>query len=312
MHKEFYSTLYSLLQKGDVERRTNYPDGISLYQNGVVKYEEGKGNQETQDWCEIIKPEPHLVIFGAGHVSKAIADIASVLEMKVTVVDERHEVLNKDRFTHNEELILEPYNSFLSKPSPFFRPYFIIVTHGHTYDRECLKWCLKANYSYLGMIGSKGKVATTLSLLKEEGFKDEDLKNVHAPIGLSIGAVTPSEIAISILSEIISVFRTTKYSVTLDPSYLEKAMHDKGICARIIEKRGSAPRAVGSEIFISQSGNVYGTVGGGRVEKETIDEAQRMLESGEMAKIVHYNLSAKGDLNMICGGDVSILFTKVD
>ena len=162
------------------------------------------------------------------------------------------------------------------------------------------------------MIGSKGKVATTFSLLKEKGITDEELKNVHAPIGLPIGAVTPGEIAISILSEIIGVFRDTKNTVTLDPSYLRKAMNDKGISARIVEKRGSAPRAVGSEIFISETGCVYGTVGGGRVEKETIEEAKRMLEKGEKSKLIHYNLSAKGDLNMICGGDVSILFSKME
>ena len=285
---------------------------MALFQNGEEKYKEGDGDWENPDLIENIKPEPHLVIFGAGHVSKAIAEIAHVLEMKVTVIDEREEVLNRDRFNHGEELILEPYSSFLSKESPFFRPYYIIVTHGHTYDRACLEWCLRSNYAYLGMIGSKGKVTTTFSLLKENGFTEEDLKNVHAPIGLSIGAVTPEEIAISILSEIISIFRSTKNTITLDPSYLEKSKLNQGISARIVEKRGSAPRAVGSEIFISTSGEVYGTVGGGRVEKETIEEARRMMNSGEKSKLKHYNLSAKGDLNMICGGDVSMLFSCVE
>ena len=312
MHKELYSTLYSLLQKGDVERRTIFHDKVALYQEGEEKYKEGDGDWENADLTENIKPEPHLVIFGAGHVSKAMAEIANVLEMKVTVIDEREEVLNRDRFNHGEELILEPYSSFLSKESPFFRPYYIIVTHGHTYDRACLEWCLRSNYAYLGMIGSKGKVSSTFSLLKENGFTEEDLKNVHAPIGLSIGAVTPEEIAISILSEIISIFRSTKNTITLDPSYLEKSKLNQGISARIVEKRGSAPRAVGSEIFISTSGEVYGTVGGGRVEKETIEEARRMMNSGEKSKLKHYNLSAKGDLNMICGGDVSMLFSCVE
>ena len=312
MRNTLYSTLYSLLKKGDVERRTIFPDKVALYQNGEEKYKEGDGDWENPDLIENIKPEPHLVIFGAGHVSKAIAEMAQIVEMKVTVIDEREEVLNRDRFNHGEELILEPYSSFLKKESPFFRPYYIIVTHGHAYDRACLEWCLKSNYAYLGMIGSKGKVATTFSLLKENGFTDEDLKNVHAPIGLSIGAVTPEEIAVSIISEIISVFRTTKNTITLDPSYLNKAMKDQGISGRIVEKRGSAPRAVGSEIFISSLGEVYGTVGGGRVEKETIEEARRMLSKGEDSKLIHYNLSSKGDLNMICGGDVSILFSKVE
>ena len=312
MRNTLYSTLYSLLKNGDVERRTIFPDKVALYQKGEEKYKEGDGDWENPDLIENIKPEPHLVIFGAGHVSKAIAEMAQIVEMKVTVIDEREEVLNRDRFNHGEELILEPYSSFLKKESPFFRPYYIIVTHGHAYDRACLEWCLKSNYAYLGMIGSKGKVSTTFSLLKENGFTDEDLKNVHAPIGLSIGAVTPEEIAVSIISEIISVFRTTKNTITLDPSYLNKAMKDQGISGRIVEKRGSAPRAVGSEIFISSFGKVYGTVGGGRVEIETIEGARRMLSKGEDSKLIHYNLSSKGDLNMICGGDVSMLFSKVE
>ena len=154
-------------------------------------------------------------------------------------------------------------------------------------------------------------MAKTFAALEEEGISEDLLSTVHAPIGLPIGAVTPEEIAISILSEIIQVFRETKYSVTLDPQYLKKASGDQGIAARIIEKSGSAPRAVGSEIFISRSGEVYGTVGGGKVEKETIDEARRMLEDGSGEKVIHYNLSAASDLGMICGGDVTILFTRV-
>ena len=162
-----------------------------------------------------------------------------------------------------------------------------------------------------GFTPSECKVAKTFAALEEEGISEDLLSTVHAPIGLPIGAVTPEEIAISILSEIIQVFRETKYSVTLDPQYLKKASGDQGVAARIIEKSGSAPRAVGSEIFISRSGEVYGTVGGGKVEKETIDEARRMLEDGSGEKVIHYNLSAASDLGMICGGDVTILFTRV-
>lgn len=313
MLNKLYSTLYSLLEKGDVERRTIFSSSsTALYQNGELIYKDGEGDWENPDLVETIKPEPHLVIFGGGHVSKAIADIAAILQMKVTVIDERPETINRERFTHGEELILEPYDSFFSKDHDFFRPYYIIVTHGHAYDRASLEWCLKRNYTYLGMIGSKGKVAATFSALKDKGVSPSDLEKVHAPIGLSIGAVTPEEIAISILSEIISVFRDTKYSVTLDPIYLKRAMKDKGVSARIVEKSGSAPRAVGSEIFISESGEVYGTVGGGKIEKVTIEESEKMLRNGERSKVIHYNLSSKSDLNMICGGDVTMLFTRVD
>ena len=312
MSRTMYSQLYGLMEKGDVERRTILsPFAVALFQDGELKYHEGEGDWDKADVVETIKAEPHLVIFGGGHVSKAIADSAHLLSMKVTVIDERSEMDNRERFTHGEEIIVESYSSFFNGDHDFFRPYYIIVTHGHIHDKAALRWCLGKKYAYLGMIGSKGKVAKTFAALEEEGISEDLLSTVHAPIGLPIGAVTPEEIAISILSEIIQVFRETKYSVTLDPQYLKKASGDQGIAARIIEKSGSAPRAVGSEIFISRSGEVYGTVGGGKVEKETIDEARRMLEDGSDEKVIHYNLSAASDLGMICGGDVTILFTRV-
>ena len=312
MKNTFYSTLYSLMEKGDVERRTIFSTGATaLYQEGTLMAKSGDGDFENPDLVETIKAEPHLVIFGAGHVSKAIADFAHLLSMEVTVIDERAQMANKERFPYASEIIVEDYGAFLSSSRSFFRPYYIIVTHGHSHDRECLEWCLERPYAYLGMIGSKGKVAKTFAALEEKGVSPSLLSSVHAPIGLDIGAVTPEEIAVSILSEVIGVFRKTKYSVTISPEYLKEVEGKEGIGARIVEKRGSAPRAVGSEIFVERNGNTLGTVGGGKLEKETIGEALSMLEKGEENKLIDYNLSSEGDLGMICGGEVRMLFTRV-
>lgn len=313
MRSSFYSELYSLLEKGDIIRRTDLESGsVELEMDGRIVARDGEIGSGDSIITETIKPEPHLVIFGAGHVSKAIAEMAHLLSMKVTIIDERKEMANSERFHNGEEIVCMPYNDFFASSRTFFRPYFIIVTHGHAYDRAALEWCLGQSYAYIGMIGSKGKVLTTFKALEEKGWSEEKLSSVHAPIGLSIGAVTPEEIAVSILSEIIGVFRETKYSVTLDPEYLKSVMGKKGIAARIVEKRGSAPRAVGSELFVTENGEVYGTVGGGKVELETIEEARRMLSTSKTHSVIHYNLSAKGDLGMICGGDVTMLFTKVE
>jgi len=305
-----YNELLKALEKDDVNRRTYLSSGKEeLYQENKKIYENssdanGKYIEET------IKPEPELVLFGAGHVAHALYKIAQIMEMKVSVIDERDEVCNRERFP-NANLIVGKYDEILSHELGFFRPYYVIFTHGHKYDNKCLRYCLNHNYSYIGMIGSKGKVDATFKDLINDGYSKAQLDNVHSPIGLKIGAVTPEEIAISIMAEIISVFREKKGIITLQPDYLRSISNKSGICVRIIEKKGSAPRAVGSEMFVTQK-ELYGTIGGGAVEHQAIDEAREMLKSNEKIKIKEYNLSAKGDLGMICGGDVTLLYQRID
>lgn len=312
MKTEYYSILYNALRQGDVERRTSM-DGssVEIIQNGNILYSDSPSPIKEYR-VEHIKTEPHIVIFGAGHVSKALYESARLLSMEVTVIDERAETANKERFPQ-AEVICMPYDEFFSSSHSFFRPYFVIMTHGHAYDSKALEWCLTQPSSYIGMIGSKGKVAATYQKMLDKGFTQSELDFVHSPVGLKIGAVTPEEIAISILAEIISVFRSVKTAFTLSPSYIESVIGKKGVCARIIEKTGSAPRAIGSELFYSErEDKFYGTVGGGAVEKATEDECRRLWKNGERNRTIHYNLSAKGDLSMICGGDVDMLFSRVE
>lgn len=309
MRKEYYKELYEALMKDDVVRKTSI-DGsnVELLVNNETIYIDNDKKIDSY-YEEKITSEPHIVVFGAGHVAKALYDMACLLEMKVTVIDEREEVLNEERFPKAER-ILTKYEKFFSSSISFFRPYFVIVTHGHTWDKEALVWSLKRPYSYLGMIGSKRKVALTYEEVMKEGFSLETLKSVHSPIGLKIGAESPEEIALSILSEIISVFRKEKNFITLDPNYLKSIIGKKGAFARIIKKTGSAPRSIGSELFYSiEEDKFYGTVGGGRVEKECEIELKR-IKSNEY-KIIEYNLSKEGELNMYCGGNVTILFSSI-
>lgn len=312
MRTEYYSILYKALRDGDIERRTS-PDGseLEIIQNGKTLYSDSiKPLEEYR--TEFIKTEPHIVVFGAGHVSKALYDQARLLNMSVTVIDEREETANKERFPQ-AEIICRPYEEFFSSDHTFFRPYYVIMTHGHSYDSRALEWVLRRPASYIGMIGSRGKVAATYQKMLDKGFSRSELDSIHSPIGLMIGAVTPEEIAVSILAEIISVFRSVKSAFTISPSYIESVTGKKGICARIIEKRGSAPRAVGSELFYSPlEDRFYGTVGGGAVEKATEESCREMWKKKEKCRIIHYNLSAEGDLSMICGGDVDMLFSLVE
>jgi xanthine dehydrogenase accessory factor len=164
------------------------------------------------------------------------------------------------------------------------------------------------------MIGSKHKVASTMDNLKKQGVSEESLEAVHAPIGLAIGAVTASEIAISILAEIISIYRKDTGSVRLDPKLLKTLGEETGyILARVVKKSGSAPCDVGFQIVVFSDGSTQGTVGGGLVEANAIAHARSMLADKTMADaVVEYTLdnTKAGSLGMICKGEVALLFQR--
>lgn len=305
----YYDKLYTALDRMDVERRTFNDGREAIFSDGRLI---AANTEESISWddAEIkatIKQSPELVIFGAGYVSKAIYDIAIKLGMKVTVVDEREEICSAERFPEATRFTGKPYPQLLKMEYTDKRPYFVIMTHGHSYDNICLRYALRHKSSYVGMIGSKGKVKATFDDLSKDGFTEEELSSVHAPIGLKIGAVTPEEIAISIMAEIIGVFRSEKSLICLDLDYLKSVRDRNGIILRIVEKKGSAPRATGSEMFITEDES-FGSIGGGAVEYEAVRDAREMLKNNEGCKTIDYNLSARGDLKMICGGDIKVLF----
>lgn len=150
--------------------------------------------------------ESRAYIFGAGHVGKEVEKILSYIGFLTHVLDDRQEFANRERFpTATEVKVIDDYYSAFDGLETDENSYIIIVTRGHSWDYEVLKAALKEKYAYIGMIGSQRKNRTIFDKLIKDGFSEEDLKIVHAPIGLKIGAETPEEIAISIVSEIIQV-----------------------------------------------------------------------------------------------------------
>jgi len=149
-----------------------------------------------------------LYIFGAGHVSQKLAELAKKIDFMVTVVDYRAEFANVERFPATDEIIVP--NSFegcfeelpIDKDS-----YIVIVTSGHMFDLTCLKQALSTDAYYIGMIGSRRKRNIVYENLKKDGFTIDDFNKVHNPIGLEIGAETPEEISVSIAAELIKVRR---------------------------------------------------------------------------------------------------------
>lgn len=142
----------------------------------------------------------HLV--GAGHVALATAQIAAFVGFEVVVMDDRREFANSDRYPQAREVrVLDSFADCLQDLSP--DDYVIIVTRGHLHDREVLVQALRTDAGYIGMIGSRRKRAAVYDSLRREGFGDNDLARVHCPIGLTIGADTPEEIALSIIAELV-------------------------------------------------------------------------------------------------------------
>ena len=158
-------------------------------------------------FIETIAEQPMVFIFGAGHLSYHISRYAKSVNFRVTVCDDRVEFANKNRFPDASSIIVEDYKRIFDKIDINRSSYIVIVTKGHKSDEIVLERAVKTNAKYIGMIGSKRKTLTILKNLHEKGIPIRTLERVYSPIGISIGAFTPEEIALSIVSELIKIRR---------------------------------------------------------------------------------------------------------
>jgi xanthine dehydrogenase accessory factor len=156
---------------------------------------------------EPIVPPETLYLFGAGHISECVAAMGKRLAFRVVVIDPRAEFNNAERFPTAVSLIVEEYANAFPQLDINQKSYIVIFTHGHSFDEQCLQFGVGTEAKYIGMIGSQTKVKEIKGHLLRKGISEQQLDRVHAPIGLTIGAETPEEIAVSILAEIIKVKR---------------------------------------------------------------------------------------------------------
>jgi xanthine dehydrogenase accessory factor len=161
---------------------------------------------DTTYYMERILFQDSLYLFGAGHVARPIVEIASLVGFRTVVLDDREKFASRDNFPKADEVIvLQDFRHALEDLSLSCGGYVVIVTRGHAHDQTVLELVLATPATYIGMIGSKTKVARCFQSLKEKGFSQDQLARVHAPIGLEIGSETPEEIAVSIVAELIHV-----------------------------------------------------------------------------------------------------------
>jgi xanthine dehydrogenase accessory factor len=267
-------------------------------------------------------PESRLIVLGGGHIAKPLVEFGSKVGFSVTVVDDRPMFANQQRFPDAEKVICESFTNCFTQLNLNESSFVVIVTRGHRHDFNCLKQVLNYNTAYTGMIGSRRRVKIVKEQLLQECYPAELIKKVNAPIGLEIGAVTPEEIAISIIAQVISYRRLVSTTIDgtnsvkvnwpeLDRSVLEelcKNTEEPRALITIIATKGSVPRKAGAKMLVWPYGKLMGSIGGGCAEGEVINIARQMIGSGRF-KIYDIDMTGKiaEDEGMVCGGIMRVL-----
>ena len=200
---EVWAAAKEVMQKESPRKMVFNLNNEASYDNGLIC----GGTLEV--FVEPILPQPMLHLFGGGHVSMAVAKAASAAGFGIGIVDDRETFANAERFPMASD-IHTSYEDAFAKIHPKASSYLLIVTRGHKEDMRVLAWAVRTEARYIGMIGSKRKVLSVYKALENDGYKPEEFERVFAPMGLEIGALSPEEIAVSIVAELIAVRRNAQ------------------------------------------------------------------------------------------------------
>lgn len=269
---------------------------------------------------EPFKPKPRLIIFGGGHIAKPLSEFAARVGFSVIVIDDRPSFANKARFPEAERVICESFEKSFKLIDFKKSDYIAIITRGHRYDGVVLREMLKYDFTYVGMIGSKRRVKVMKEEMLDEGFKKEKLDLLNSPIGLDISAVTPDEIAISIVSQLIgyknkitfnSSFKSSVYP-ELDVEVAEEAAKKSDMpktLFTILSSKGSVPRKPGAKMIAYLDGRTVGSIGGGCSEAGLISKARGIISENRrfLIETVDMTGEASESEGMACGGIMEVL-----
>jgi len=183
---------------------------------------------QMEVFVEPVEPSPELYVLGAGHVGYFVARLAHEVGFHVHVIDDREKFANTERFGEDIEVVVDDIPTWLEKTQLPPTAYTVIVTRGHTHDLDAMRAIATRPLRYRGLIGSKAKVKRIFDALIEDGVAAEALQGIHAPIGLDIGAITPQEIAVSIVAELIAV----KHGRISEPNVAAVSMRWDGALAK--------------------------------------------------------------------------------
>jgi len=203
------------------------PRSLTFNLNNDPKYDTGLVCGGTLEiFIEPVLPPALLYIFGAGHVAYSLYKIATIAGFDVTVIDDRESYANRERFPEAREVIADDFDAVTARLNPPEGSYIVIVTRGHRDDMRVLRGAVNMRARYLGMIGSRRKTISIYKELEREGISAEKFANVHAPVGLEIGAVTPEEIATAIVAEMIAERRHAVPNVA-SKTYCYRPAHEE-------------------------------------------------------------------------------------
>jgi xanthine dehydrogenase accessory factor len=214
---EVWAAAKEVMQKESPRKMVFNLNNEASYDNGLIC----GGTLEV--FVEPILPQPMLHLFGGGHVSIAVAKAASAAGFGIGIVDDREAFANAGRFPMASE-IHTSYEDAFAKIHPNASSYLLIVTRGHKEDMRVLAWAVRTEARYIGMIGSKRKVLSVYKALENDGYKPEEFERVFAPMGLEIGALSPEEIAVSIVAELIAVRRNAQTAAHKKLKYEARAI----------------------------------------------------------------------------------------
>ena len=262
-------------------------------------------------------PPERLILLGGGHVSLALYEAARRVDFAVTVVDDRPAFSSYARFPEAKEVVCDSFENALPRLNVGAGDFVCVLTRGHRDDVTCVKYLLQGNEPrYLGMIGSKRRVKGLFDMLLEEGYDRERIGRIHAPIGLAIGAVTPAEIAVSILAELIAARHALpagegvlpQQNTDLDALRFLADDSRPAALLLVLASKGSTPVKGGALMGTDRLGNNAGTIGGGCGENEAILAARRLMGTGGSQVVtVDMTNDVAAMEGMVCGGTMDVL-----
>lgn len=264
--------------------------------------------------------KPRLVILGGGHIAAALVQMAALLDFDILVYDDRPSFASVQRFPLASTIICDSFERLFERVPIRSTDFVVVVTRGHKHDSACLHGILAGiEPIYTGMIGSRRRVAIVMEQMRQAAHDEARIKRVHSPIGLRIGGVTPAEIAISILAEIISVRRSAEVVNSLSSCDIEiaealaseKGSHMQALIT-IFDTTGSVPIDCGAKLAMSYEGQILGTIGGGCSEADAMQAAREAIRTQTwQTHTVDMSESAEDD-GMVCGGKMQVVIEVIN
>ena len=260
---------------------------------------------------------PQLVVCGGGHVAAALVKQAKLLGIPVLAIDDREEFAQQLRAAGADTVLCAPFAQALQGVPGGAETYFAVLTRSHVFDLDCLTRILQKPAAYVGMMGSRKRAALVHTQLAELGLPQERIDALHAPIGLSIGAKTAQEIALSILAEIVSVKNSRQQTEGFSPALLAALEQQTApaVLATIVGRHGSTPREEGSKMLVLPDGSAVGSVGGGIMEYRTQQLARELLEPGAApCRLAAFTTEGASDAAAIaaCGGSMEVFLQRLE